>query len=219
LFFSALEGPGGALGNWQAAYLDPGTVDRERAEAMSSVLSRLDAAPGGRSRPGGTAAGFAGYLADAAQVLGIGGALPFCARLPGRAGTAWWRGNETGLGAWLGAELGAYRERPAGGISRPAGLFPDVGHAVAATRRDSAAGEALERLLSAWPAEEFTPETLQRLVRSAGELWDSTSGHDPHDVLSAPQREALDLAAAVYRDRLNREMGEPGLDLPPGHDW
>jgi hypothetical protein len=63
---------------------------------------------------------------------------------------------------------------------------------------------------SAWDgglADEFTPDMLDRLIRSAGELWHSTSGEDPHDVLSAAQREALDLAAAMYRAELNREMG------------
>ncbi len=56
-------------------------------------------------------------------------------------------------------------------------------------------------------AGQFTPDMLDRLIRSAGELWNSTGGHDPHDVLSAAQREALALAAAVYRAALNREMG------------
>lgn len=56
-------------------------------------------------------------------------------------------------------------------------------------------------------ADQFTPAMLDRLIRSAGELWDSTGGHDPYDVLSAAQREALDLAAAVYRTAMNREMG------------
>jgi len=62
-------------------------------------------------------------------------------------------------------------------------------------------------------AGEFTAAMLDRLIRSAGELWHSTGGHDPHDVLSAVQREALDLAAAVYRAALNREMG--GADAGP----
>lgn len=42
---------------------------------------------------------------------------------------------------------------------------------------------------------------------AAGELWDSTGGHDPHDVLSAPQRDALDLAAAVHRASPGQETG------------
>ena len=59
-------------------------------------------------------------------------------------------------------------------------------------------------------AGEFAPDMLDRLIRSAGELWNSTSGQDPHDVLSAAQREALDLAAAVYRGCLDGEMGSAG---------
>jgi hypothetical protein len=51
---------------------------------------------------------------------------------------------------------------------------------------------------------DYPPQKLGPLIRSAAKLWDSTSGQDPHDVLSAPQREALDLAAAVNRADLNR---------------
>jgi hypothetical protein len=69
-------------------------------------------------------------------------------------------------------------------------------------------------------AGEFTPDMLDRLVRSAGELWDSTGGQDPYDVLSAAQREALDLAAAVYRAALNREMGTgPACPTCGTDDW
>jgi hypothetical protein len=112
------------------------------------------------------------------------------------------------------AEAGTWLLRAGGSPSARAPAGPE------AVQRDGTAGKALERLLSAWPAEEFPPDMLQRLVRSAPRLscGDSTGGHDPHDVLSAPQREALDLAAGVYRARLNRETGEPGLDLPPGYD-
>lgn len=63
---------------------------------------------------------------------------------------------------------------------------------------------------TAWdggPAREYPPDMLDLLIRSAGELWNSTGGQDPHDVLSAREREALDLAAAVYRAALNGEMG------------
>jgi hypothetical protein len=58
----------------------------------------------------------------------------------------------------------------------------------------------------------YPPEKLDLLVRSAGVLWDSTGGDDPHDVLSARQREALDLAAAAWRAELNRFPPEK-LDL------
>jgi hypothetical protein len=54
----------------------------------------------------------------------------------------------------------------------------------------------------------YPPEDLGLLVRSAGELWASTGGQDPHDVLSVRQREALDLAAALHRAELSREMGD-----------
>jgi hypothetical protein len=56
-------------------------------------------------------------------------------------------------------------------------------------------------------ADQFTAAMLDRLIRTAGELWDSTGGEDPYDVLSAVQREVLDFAAAVYRAAMNREMG------------
>jgi hypothetical protein len=62
-------------------------------------------------------------------------------------------------------------------------------------------------------AGEFPPHMLDRLIGAAGDLWHSTGGHDPHDVLSAPQREVLDQAAAVHQAALNREMGA-GRDLP-----
>jgi hypothetical protein len=62
----------------------------------------------------------------------------------------------------------------------------------------------------AWGAGQIAPAVLDRLILSAGELWHSTSGHDPYDVLSAAQREALDLAAAVYRGYLDGEMGGAG---------
>jgi len=65
-------------------------------------------------------------------------------------------------------------------------------------------------------ADQFTAAMLDRLIRSAGELWDSTGGQDPYDVLSAAQREALDFAAAVYRAAMNREMGA-GDDLAENH--
>lgn len=58
----------------------------------------------------------------------------------------------------------------------------------------------------------YLPEDLDLLIRSAGELWDSTSGEDPHDVLSALQRETLDLAAAASRAELDRYPAEK-LDL------
>src|SRR5712691_6115222 len=45
---------------------------------------------------------------------------------------------------------------------------------------------------SSGPASEFAAGVLDNLIMAAGELWDSTGGHDPHDVLSSPQREALD---------------------------
>jgi hypothetical protein len=66
-------------------------------------------------------------------------------------------------------------------------------------------------------ADHFTPAMLDRLIRSAGELWDSTGGQDPYDVLSAAQREALDFAAAVYRAALNREMGTDDDGLAVDH--
>jgi hypothetical protein len=81
-------------------------------------------------------------------------------------------------------------------------LLDAQGTRLARAGTDPAAG-----LLGDYPA-----ETLDLLVRSAGELWDSTGGEDPHDVLSAPQREALDLAAVLHRAELDREMGS-GHDL------
>ncbi len=215
LYFGALAGPGGSLGSWQAAYLDPGAVDRRRARAMSSVLARLDAGTGGTTG-GATVAGFAAYLARAARVLGIGGALPFCVHEPGRAApwTAWWRGGAAARVAWVEAELAAYRERAAGGsgAGRAAGLVPEAGRAAAVARHGGPPGGALARLLPGWPGGVY-PEMLEVLVLAAGELWDSTGGDDPYDVLSARQRGALDLAAAVYRARLDRDM-DAGPDLP-----
>ena len=58
----------------------------------------------------------------------------------------------------------------------------------------------------------FLPVELDLLIRSAGELWDSTGGQDPHDVLSGLHREALDLAAAAWRGELDRYPKEK-LDL------
>ena len=52
--------------------------------------------------------------------------------------------------------------------------------------------------------DDYPREKLGLLACSAGELWDSTGGQDPYDVLSALQREALDLAAAVHRAELDR---------------
>lgn len=52
--------------------------------------------------------------------------------------------------------------------------------------------------------DDYPREKLGQLAGSAGKLWDSTGGQDPHDVLSALQREALDLAAAVHRATLGR---------------
>jgi hypothetical protein len=42
LVVSAVEGPGGVLGGWQAAYLGVGSASRRRTEGMTSVLSRLE---------------------------------------------------------------------------------------------------------------------------------------------------------------------------------
>jgi hypothetical protein len=53
--------------------------------------------------------------------------------------------------------------------------------------------------VSGGPAGRFPLERLEVLARAAGELWDSTGGADPYDVLSAAQREVLDLAAALHR--------------------
>jgi len=50
-----------------------------------------------------------------------------------------------------------------------------------------------------------TVARMDRLAAAAGELWNSTGGHDPHDVLSAAQREALDMAAAMYRASFGEE--------------
>jgi hypothetical protein len=58
----------------------------------------------------------------------------------------------------------------------------------------------------------YLPEELDLLIRSAGEQWDRTGRQDPHDVLSALEREALDLAAAAYRAELDRYPAEK-LDL------
>lgn len=44
-----------------------------------------------------------------------------------------------------------------------------------------------------WPAED-----LLRLARAAGQLWHSTGGSDPHDVLNDRQRTLFDRAAASY---------------------
>jgi hypothetical protein len=64
---------------------------------------------------------------------------------------------------------------------------------------------------------EYPPDMLDLLTRSAGELWNSTGGEDPNDVLSTAQRRALDLAAALYRTAINREMGADEDDLAADH--
>jgi hypothetical protein len=52
---------------------------------------------------------------------------------------------------------------------------------------------------AAWcsPSGKLTPALIRTLVSAAGDLWHSTGGHDPHDVLSTRQRQALDLAAEI----------------------
>lgn len=57
------------------------------------------------------------------------------------------------------------------------------------------------------PGSSWSAEDLHALVRTAGELWDSTGRDDPCDVLSARQRKLLDRAAASY---LTKTQG--GLD-------
>jgi hypothetical protein len=53
---------------------------------------------------------------------------------------------------------------------------------------------------SAWGGgQAYPPDVLDLLISAAGELWDSTGGHDPHDVLSEAQRKALDLAAELHQ--------------------
>jgi len=50
-----------------------------------------------------------------------------------------------------------------------------------------------------WPSRcpGLDPGMLRTLVSAAGDLWNSTSGRDPYDVLSVRQREALDLAGEI----------------------
>jgi hypothetical protein len=55
---------------------------------------------------------------------------------------------------------------------------------------------------------DLTSAELDLLVRSAGELWNSTGGHDPHDVLSRRQHHILDRAAGLYRADVDREMAD-----------
>lgn len=49
--------------------------------------------------------------------------------------------------------------------------------------------------------------TLDRICRAAAELWDSTSGDDPYDVLSQVQKQALDLARDAWAADHDEEMG------------
>jgi hypothetical protein len=54
----------------------------------------------------------------------------------------------------------------------------------------------------------FPPEMADTLVSAAGELWASTNGDDPYDVLSAIQRAALDRAATAYLDSFREDEEE-----------
>jgi hypothetical protein len=56
--------------------------------------------------------------------------------------------------------------------------------------------------LAAAEPQSLDPDLLPDLIMAAGELWHSTDGADPHDVLSVKQRAALDQAAALFTARV-----------------
>jgi hypothetical protein len=63
------------------------------------------------------------------------------------------------------------------------------------------------------PAVEFPPEMIDTLITAAGKLRRSAGGRDADDMLTARQREALDLAAAAHLARLAGQ-GDAGRALP-----
>jgi len=108
-----------------------------------------------------------------------------------------------------------YHGRAAGGAELPLWLAekePVIAAVIAhnACRlRAAACGEARN---SAGESASYPPAKLGLLIRAAGKLWNSTGGLDPNDVLSGVQREALGLAAALYRAGPGRYPAEK-LDL------
>jgi hypothetical protein len=66
----------------------------------------------------------------------------------------------------------------------------------------------MEREWGGGLSDQLAPGMLDLLVRAAGELWDSTGGHDPYDVLSRRRRNVLDRAAALYRAAAHSETGD-----------
>jgi hypothetical protein len=190
--------------SWRAVFLDPGDVDGSRAMTMAATLHQLALAEG---QP----PDFVTYLDRAARALGVGGAVPFAVASPARHGNpAWCRLSATALQPWLDDQLSQFRST-ASGREPPPTPYPTLRNALAATRRASPAGEVLARMLAAPPwtysPGEFTQDMLGTLITAAGQLWHSTRGHDPYGVLSALQRKALDLAAAPYRSRPDRDAG------------
>lgn len=63
----------------------------------------------------------------------------------------------------------------------------------------------------------FSSEELRMLVRAAGELWESTDGDDPYDVLSKAQKAILDRAASYYA--ADDGLTEPRWPAGPGTAW
>jgi hypothetical protein len=85
-----------------------------------------------------------------------------------------------------------------------------IDHAVGALgceKEDEIADLAMECLAdSGRPETEVLPGwtavDLEALLVTAGELWNSSGGQDPYDVLSSVQKVRLDAAAGFYRDRM-----------------